>query len=123
MPDLCRVPVQALYAWWQFDLCDVFIELVKPVVQREEASAPNLAAGAKDAHRQALWLCLDAGLRCAAEPLPVCGPEQPRRQLSCPMKFLPLTACTPEPQMGRCRIPLCGAAAQLRNHVSVRRCA
>ena len=45
-----------VYAFWQYDLCDVFIELMKPVV----ASADEAA---KKATRDALWTLLDAGLR------------------------------------------------------------
>ena len=56
----CALPVQALYSWWQYELCDVFIELVKPA---GAASGPG-AEAARAAYRQTLWLCLDAGLRC-----------------------------------------------------------
>eukprot|EP00775_Hariotina_reticulata_P010346 gene10346-10503_t len=45
---------QQLYAWWQYELCDVFIELMKPVMARDEAT---------DATRQALCAALDTGLR------------------------------------------------------------
>jgi valyl-tRNA synthetase len=50
--------VGAAYAFWQYDVCDVFIELVKPAVAAE-AAAPAVAV----AFRQTLWTCLDAGLR------------------------------------------------------------
>ncbi|EIE18923.1 putative valyl tRNA synthetase [Coccomyxa subellipsoidea C-169] len=66
---------QALYGWWQYDLCDVFVELVKPVIPRPGAEAE--AAGAEtaapaaftsspegqQAYKDTLWLCLDTGLR------------------------------------------------------------
>jgi valyl-tRNA synthetase len=29
---------QQLYAWWQYELCDVFIELMKPVMARDQAT-------------------------------------------------------------------------------------
>lgn len=46
----------AVYDFWQYRLCDVFIELMKPVMQgRDEA--------AKRAVQETLWICLDAGLR------------------------------------------------------------
>lgn len=35
---------QQLYAWWQYDLCDVFIELMKPVMARDTAQAGALGA-------------------------------------------------------------------------------
>lgn len=28
---------QQLYGWWQYELCDVFIELMKPVMARGDA--------------------------------------------------------------------------------------
>ena len=53
---------QALYSWWQDELCDVFIELVKPVMAR--SSAEEGAEADKQAFRETLWTCLDIGLRC-----------------------------------------------------------
>ncbi|KAG2489910.1 hypothetical protein HYH03_011547 [Edaphochlamys debaryana] len=52
---------QRIYALWQNELCDVFIEVMKPVMAFDE-SKPELAA-AKARTREALWACLDAGLR------------------------------------------------------------
>jgi valyl-tRNA synthetase len=46
----------AIYAFWQYDLCDVFIELMKPLVQSSDAA---VVRGVSDA----LWWCLDTGLR------------------------------------------------------------
>jgi len=48
---------QAVYGFWQSDLCDIFIELMKPVMRQTEDEA------AKDGTRAALWICLDRGLR------------------------------------------------------------
>ncbi len=53
--------LQGLYAFWQYDVCDVFIELVKPIIQQKESS-PTIEAE-KNAFRETLWLCLDTGLR------------------------------------------------------------
>ena len=55
--------MQAVYAFWQYDLCDVFIELMKPVMALDEAADPS-AAGRKQATRDTLWVCLETGLRC-----------------------------------------------------------
>ena len=68
---------QAVYDWWQYRLCDVFIELVKPVMQQGSSSSSSSAHqnggtsnGAADpaaeqlAFRHTLWTCLDTGLRC-----------------------------------------------------------
>lgn len=53
---------QRAYSWWQYELCDVFIELMKPVMARDEAADPAAAAD-KAATRAALCAALDAGLR------------------------------------------------------------
>jgi valyl-tRNA synthetase len=55
-----------VYAWWLYELCDVFIELVKPVMQRPDAEAG--AAAEKVAYRETLWLCLDTGLKWVCLP-------------------------------------------------------
>ncbi|GAX73886.1 hypothetical protein CEUSTIGMA_g1336.t1 [Chlamydomonas eustigma] len=52
---------QIVYAFWQYDLCDVFIELMKPVVALDDA-VPG-AIEAKLATRNTLWVCLETGLR------------------------------------------------------------
>lgn len=48
----------AVYSWWQFQLCDVFIEAIKPYftdsLQFESA---------REAARHTLWICLETGLR------------------------------------------------------------
>lgn len=49
---------QRLYAFWQYELCDVFIECMKPIMAAE-AAAPAEA----EATRQTLCAALDAGLR------------------------------------------------------------
>ncbi|KAK9797446.1 hypothetical protein WJX73_007614 [Symbiochloris irregularis] len=48
----------AIFEWWQYRLCDVFIELVKPVMSQQEGDSAE-----RDAFRETLWLCLDNGLR------------------------------------------------------------
>lgn len=55
------VATQRVYSFWQYDLCDVFIELMKPVMAFDDSN-PKLAA-AKQATRDTLWMCLDTGLR------------------------------------------------------------
>lgn len=48
----------AVYAWWQFELCDVFIEAIKPYFFVESEFQHE-----RSASRDALWVCLDTGLR------------------------------------------------------------
>ncbi|XP_020088963.1 valine--tRNA ligase, mitochondrial 1-like [Ananas comosus] len=49
----------AVYSWWQFQLCDVFIEAIKPFFFND----PEEFKSAREASRDALWICLDTGLR------------------------------------------------------------
>ncbi|KAL0375098.1 UNVERIFIED_CONTAM: Valine--tRNA ligase, mitochondrial 1 [Sesamum radiatum] len=49
----------AVYSWWQFQLCDVFIEVIKPYFAGND---PAFAAERRYA-QDTLWLCLDNGLR------------------------------------------------------------
>jgi len=46
----------AIYSFWQYDLCDVFIELVKPVMSSSDEAL-------KKKTRDTLWACLEVGLR------------------------------------------------------------
>ena len=46
----------SIYAFWQYDLCDVFIELVKPVIWSGDEAAMKPT-------RDTLWACLEIGLR------------------------------------------------------------
>ncbi|XP_074583201.1 valine--tRNA ligase, mitochondrial 1 [Curcuma longa] len=47
----------AVYSWWQFQLCDVFIEAIKPFFTDSKFES------AKEASRHTLWICLETGLR------------------------------------------------------------
>uniref|UniRef100_A0A0D9VTQ7 Valine--tRNA ligase, mitochondrial n=1 Tax=Leersia perrieri TaxID=77586 RepID=A0A0D9VTQ7_9ORYZ len=49
----------AIYSWWQYQLCDVFIEAIKPYFFKE----PQEFESARAASRDTLWVCLDSGLR------------------------------------------------------------
>ncbi|THG21553.1 hypothetical protein TEA_010922 [Camellia sinensis var. sinensis] len=49
----------AVYSWWQFQLCDVFIEAVKPYFANDNSTF----ASARSFARDTLWVCLDNGLR------------------------------------------------------------
>ena len=50
--------VQAIYHFFLDDLCDVYVELVKPVMYDDDKKGKG-----RDAAKQCLWACLDAGLR------------------------------------------------------------
>lgn len=49
----------AVYSWWQFQLCDVFIEVIKPFFS---SNASEYLSGRKFA-QDTLWVCLENGLR------------------------------------------------------------
>ena len=46
----------AAYSFWQYELCDVFIELAKPLLNGDDAAAQR-------ATRDTLWICLESGMR------------------------------------------------------------
>ncbi|KAJ7517304.1 hypothetical protein O6H91_21G017800 [Diphasiastrum complanatum] len=74
----------AVYSWWQYQLCDVFIEIIKPVMATDDDSA-------KEAMRNTLWLCLDNGLRLLHPFMPFVTEELwqrlPRMRLKSDEKF------------------------------------
>ncbi|TVU34278.1 hypothetical protein EJB05_16109 [Eragrostis curvula] len=49
----------AIYSWWQYQLCDVFIEAIKPYFFNDSQEFESARAASRDT----LWVCLDAGLR------------------------------------------------------------
>jgi Anticodon-binding domain of tRNA ligase len=49
----------AVYFWWLSQLCDVFIEAIKPYFFNDSKEFESQRAASRDA----LWICLDAGLR------------------------------------------------------------
>ncbi len=82
--------MQAVYSFWQYELCDVFIELIKPVMSGGDAAT-------QQATRETLCTCLDVGLRllpCPALPCPAlrCLPLASNRlklqTASCKLNFL-----------------------------------
>ncbi|CAA7043754.1 unnamed protein product [Microthlaspi erraticum] len=46
-----------VYAWWQYQFCDVYIEAIKPYFNRDEFGLERIHA------QNALWVCLETGLR------------------------------------------------------------
>lgn len=49
----------AVYSWWQFQLCDVFIEVIKPFFSSNASEYLSERKFAQDT----LWVCLENGLR------------------------------------------------------------
>ncbi|KAF8672482.1 hypothetical protein HU200_049696 [Digitaria exilis] len=48
----------SIYSWWQYQLCDVYIEAIKPYFNESQEFD-----SARGAFRDTLWVCLDTGLR------------------------------------------------------------
>lgn len=49
----------AVHQWWQYQLCDVFIEVIKPYFTKSDPEYESARKYAQDT----LWVCLDNGLR------------------------------------------------------------
>ncbi|CAN1779830.1 Valine--tRNA ligase, mitochondrial 1 [Linum perenne] len=49
----------AVYSWWQYEFCDVYIEAIKPYFAGDSSSFSSERRAAQDT----LWVCLDNGLR------------------------------------------------------------
>lgn len=58
----------ALYNFWLYDLCDVYLECLKPIFQ---SGSDNEKASA----RQTLFTCLDTGLRLISPFMPYISEE------------------------------------------------
>ncbi|KAK1591345.1 hypothetical protein Q3G72_006241 [Acer saccharum] len=50
-----------VYSWWQYQFCDVFIEAIKPYFAA--AGDDPAFASERSSARDALWVCLETGLR------------------------------------------------------------
>ncbi|XP_066538850.1 valine--tRNA ligase [Hoplias malabaricus] len=56
----------AIYNFWLYELCDVYLESVKPVFSRTDAEAQKQA----EVCRQTLYTCLEVGLRLLSPIMP-----------------------------------------------------
>lgn len=70
----------AVYSWWQYQLCDVFIEVIKPYFSGNDAGFASERSCARDT----LWLCLDNGLRLLHPFMPFVTEELWQRLPSSP---------------------------------------
>ncbi|KAM3872855.1 valine--tRNA ligase [Diretmus argenteus] len=87
----------AIYSFWLYELCDVYLESVKPVLSRsEEEGACQTQAMVC---RQTLYTCLEVGLRLLAPIMPFVTEELfqrlPRRR---PQDNPPSISVTPYPE-------------------------
>uniref|UniRef100_A0AAY4D3G5 valine--tRNA ligase n=1 Tax=Denticeps clupeoides TaxID=299321 RepID=A0AAY4D3G5_9TELE len=58
----------AIYNFWLYELCDVYLECVKPVLSRSDGDSD--AQSQADVCRQTLYTCLDVGLRLLSPIMP-----------------------------------------------------
>uniref|UniRef100_A0A8C1WF94 Valine--tRNA ligase n=1 Tax=Cyprinus carpio TaxID=7962 RepID=A0A8C1WF94_CYPCA len=56
----------AIYSFWLYELCDVYLESVKPVLSRTDSEGQKQA----DICRQTLYTCLEVGLRLLSPLMP-----------------------------------------------------
>ncbi|XP_021275468.1 valine--tRNA ligase, mitochondrial 1 isoform X2 [Herrania umbratica] len=49
----------SVYSWWQYQFCDIFIEAIKPYFAGDNPAFSSERNSAQDA----LWVCLESGLR------------------------------------------------------------
>lgn len=89
----------AVYNFWLYDFCDIYIEGSKPILMSGDENAVSTT-------RQVLYLCIDTGLRLLAPFMPFITEELwqrlPRRASSSSQKQ-PLSICVAEyPQIEEC---------------------
>lgn len=84
----------AIYNFWLYELCDVYLECVKPVFSRTDSEGQKQA----DVCRQTLYTCLEVGLRLLSPIMPFVSEELfqrlPRRR---PRDSPPSISVTPYP--------------------------
>ncbi|KAM4601058.1 valine--tRNA ligase [Polymixia lowei] len=87
----------AIYNFWLYELCDVYLESVKPVFSKAEEDAASQRRAL--VCRQTLYTCLEVGLRILAPIMPFVTEELyqrlPRRR---PQDNPPSISVTPYPQ-------------------------
>ncbi|ELT91500.1 hypothetical protein CAPTEDRAFT_153512 [Capitella teleta] len=85
------VATTALYNFWLYDLCDIYLEYLKPILYSDDENA-------KKASRNTLYTCLEVGLRAISPFMPFLSEELfqrlPRRTENEP----PSICVTPYPQ-------------------------
>ncbi|XP_058864914.1 valine--tRNA ligase [Acipenser ruthenus] len=81
----------AIYSFWLYELCDVYLECLKPVFAGSDVAAMSVS-------RNTLYTCLDAGLRLLSPLMPFVSEELfqrlPRRSAQAP----PSICVTPYPE-------------------------
>uniref|UniRef100_A0A7N6A3U3 valine--tRNA ligase n=1 Tax=Anabas testudineus TaxID=64144 RepID=A0A7N6A3U3_ANATE len=93
----------AIYNFWLYELCDVYLESVKPVFSKAEED--NTSQRQAQVCRQTLYTCLEVGLRLLSPLMPFVTEELyqrlPRRQPQCDP---PSICVTPYPDEVDCEM-------------------
>ena len=61
----------SVYSWWQYQFCDIFIEAIKPYFAGDNPAFSSERNFARDA----LWVCLESGLRLLHPFMPFVSEE------------------------------------------------
>ena len=82
----------AIYNFWLYELCDVYLEYLKPIFQGSDSGAILTA-------RHVLYTCLDGGLRMISPFMPFISEELFQRLPRWSSNEPPSITVTPFPQM------------------------
>jgi valyl-tRNA synthetase len=85
----------AIYRFWLNELCDVYIEGIKPIVDTEERSP--VAMSAQESARDTLYTCLDTALRLLHPYMPFVTEELYQRLVRRPGDAVPSIMLTRYP--------------------------
>lgn len=86
----------AVHSFWLYDLCDVYIEAIKPVLPDASACGP-----VADAARQVLYYCMEQGLRLLHPFMPYVTEELYQRLPRRPRDKYPSISVSPFPISGQ----------------------
>jgi valyl-tRNA synthetase len=70
----------AIYSFWLYDFCDVYLELIKPRMRLDATDPSGVVA------REVLYICLDRGLRLLHPMMPFVSEELYQRLPAAPSK-------------------------------------
>lgn len=83
---------QAIYSFWLYELCDVYIEAIKPICSQDN---PNIAA--RKCAENVLYICLEQGLRLLHPFMPFVTEELYQRLPRRPDDMIPSISLSPYP--------------------------
>ena len=81
---------QAIHGFWLYDLCDVYIEAIKPICTPENEGSDSARAA-----RNTLYMCLEQGLRLLHPFMPFVTEELYQRLPRRPQDTIPSISLSP----------------------------